>query len=101
MKCPRCWTQKAYLRKVPGWRGILLACLLLQPMKCLHCRHKFVTSWFFTLGKQVRPPKLRIAPISRQTGPSYAAQHHAAARFTHPQGPLAQAESHPERADAA
>jgi hypothetical protein len=78
MKCPICWTNKAYVREIRGWKGLVMACLLLRPMKCHHCHHKYVTSWLLTLGKQTVPPKLRIAPISRNAGPSYAAQHLAA-----------------------
>ena len=54
--------------------------LLLRPMKCHHCYHKFVVSWFCTLGQQVRAPELTIAPIMRNAGPSYAALHQAAQR---------------------
>jgi len=78
MKCPRCWTEKAYLRRVSGWKGTLLACLLLRPMKCLHCYHQFVVPWVFTLGKQVTAPPPRIAPSKRAAGLSYAAQQCAA-----------------------
>ena len=75
MKCPRCWTDKGYVRRVSGWKQFALACLLLRPMKCHHCCHKFVVPWLLTLGKRVTPPKPRIAPISRQSGPSLAAQY--------------------------
>jgi hypothetical protein len=66
MKCPRCWAHKAYARHVGGWKGVLMDCLLLQPMKCHHCYHKFIVPWFFTFGKEVRPPQSR----SRRTAPS-------------------------------
>lgn len=56
MKCPVCWAEKAYSRKVPGWKGWALACLLLEPMKCHHCYHKFVVPWFATWGKPIQPP---------------------------------------------
>ncbi len=57
-----------------------LACLLLVPLKCHHCYHRFTVLWFMTWGKQITPPILRIAPVTREAGPSYAAQHHAAQR---------------------
>jgi len=74
MKCPKCWTEKAYLRQVVGWQKVALNCLLLRPMKCRHCYHKFVVSWFATLGQQIHAPELKIAPITRSKGLSYAAE---------------------------
>ncbi len=74
MKCPRCWTEKAYLRRVSGWRRALLACLLLRPMKCQHYYFQFVVPWLCTLGKQVIAPVPRAAPSKRAMGLSYAAQ---------------------------
>ena len=59
MKCPRCWAEKAYVRKVGGLKGFLLDCLLLVPLKCHHCYHKFTVSWFATIGRRIHPPKLR------------------------------------------
>lgn len=80
MKCPRCWTEKAYLRRVSPWKRLLLACVLLVPMKCQHCYHRFTVWWFLTIGKPLRPPILRIAPMTRGARPSYAARHYAAMR---------------------
>jgi len=80
MKCPRCWADKAYLRPVSPARRLLLSFALLVPMKRQHCYHKFTIPWFLTLGKQIEPPVLRIAPVSREAGPSYAARHYAATR---------------------
>ncbi|MGQ9574451.1 MAG: hypothetical protein ACUVUC_03970 [Thermoguttaceae bacterium] len=71
MKCPRCWTQKAYVRRIAGWKGVVLACLLLRPMRCHHCYHKFVVPWFMTWGRQVSPPRLRIAPASHPARPPH------------------------------
>ena len=65
MKCPRCWAEKAYLRKVGGLQGFLIDCALLVPMKCHHCYHKFLVSWFSTIGKRIQPPKPRKAPTRR------------------------------------
>ena len=42
-----------------------MACLLLRPMKCHHCYHRFTVSWFLTIGKRVRAPTLRIAATNR------------------------------------
>ena len=77
MKCPLCWSDKAYLRKISGWRGLLLDCLLMQPMKCHHCYHRFVVFWFKTIGKRVKPP-LRSSRCGRQAGLSPAAPRAAA-----------------------
>jgi len=100
MKCPRCWTEKAYVRAVSPTRRLLLSLALLVPMKCQHCYHKFTVLWFLTIGKQIEPPELRIAPVSREAGPSYAAQHYAATRNRRPaSGPVKR--ERPRRADAA
>ena len=80
MKCPRCWTEKAYVRPVGTLKGALLSCLLLFPMKCRHCYHKFTVHWLSTIGKQIHAPVLRIAPITRDAGPTLAARHYAATR---------------------
>jgi hypothetical protein len=79
---------------------LLLSFALLVPMKCQHCYHKFTISWFLTIGKQIEPPVLRIAPVSREAGPSYAARHYAATRNGQPAGtPVSQERK--RRADAA
>ena len=68
MKCPACWTEKAYVREVEGWKGVLLAWLLLRPMQCHHCYHKFTVHWISTLGKQiVRTPMKTASPVSEAT----------------------------------
>ena len=46
MKCRACWSDKAYLREVKGWRGVALNWLGIVPLKCHHCYHK---SWAFFL----------------------------------------------------
>ena len=84
MKCPRCWANKAYLYPVPGWKKVLLACLLVRPLKCRHCYHKFWVPLLFTIGKQVTPPRLRARAVRPATGASYAARHYAATRENRP-----------------
>jgi hypothetical protein len=54
--------------------------VLLVPMKCQHCYHKFSVSWFSTIGKPIHAPMLRIAPMTRGARPSHAARHYAATR---------------------
>ncbi len=78
MKCPRCWSNKAYLRRIPGFKGRLLDCLLIRPMKCHHCYHRFAVSWFVTIGKKVTP-SARASSCGRPTRLSHAARHVAAA----------------------
>jgi hypothetical protein len=62
MKCRSCWADKAYVRPVKGWKGLLLKCLWMVPLKCHHCYHKFSVPWLLTLGKPLTPPALRVAP---------------------------------------
>lgn len=70
MKCPKCWAYEAYTHHARGgWKELLLSCLLLIPMKCQHCFHKFYAFWPFTLGQQMAPPTLRV---SKAAGPSLA-----------------------------
>ena len=56
MKCPACWAEKAFVRQVDGWKGAVLRCLLVVPMKCHHCYHDFYIPWIMTIGKQITPP---------------------------------------------
>ena len=69
MKCRACWSDKAYVRPVKGWKGIALKCLTLVPLKCHHCYHKFSVPWMLTLGKHVTPPPLRVAEGTEATEP--------------------------------
>jgi hypothetical protein len=55
MKCPACWAETAYERSVTSWRERALICLLLVPMKCHHCFHKFAVARLLTIGKQLTP----------------------------------------------
>jgi hypothetical protein len=79
MKCPVCWADKAYVRRESGWKDWILRCLLIVPMQCRHCFHRFWLPWFLTWGKEITPP-LRIAPVTRVTGTSQAAEYYAARR---------------------
>ena len=73
MKCPSCWAEKAYLRKVEGFSGLVTTVLLIRPLKCRHCYHKFSVLWFLTLGKELQPPELvRVAPGTAVARPSLA-----------------------------
>ncbi|KKK82337.1 hypothetical protein LCGC14_2804420, partial [marine sediment metagenome] len=56
MKCPACWTEKAYRRQVKGRKGTILRCLLIVPMRCRHCYHEFCVPWILTIGKKTTPP---------------------------------------------
>ena len=80
MKCPACWTEKAYVREVEGWKGVLLAWLLLRPMQCHHCYHEFTVFWLSTLGKQIRRIKEKTSSPATAAGPACAAQDGGAAR---------------------
>ncbi|MBN2218409.1 MAG: hypothetical protein JW719_13625 [Pirellulales bacterium] len=76
MKCPVCWSEKAYRRKARDWRDAIALCLLLVPFKCHHCFHKFYISWFRTLGQVVHPPK-PTKQDRRPAGISEARKYHA------------------------
>jgi hypothetical protein len=74
MKCPRCWADKAYVRRVDGWKGALLGFLFVVPMRCHHCYHKFHVPWLLTIGRTILPPPLKTVPV-RSARPSIAATH--------------------------
>ena len=78
MKCPRCWAPKAYVRQVTPGKRLLLSCLLLVPLKCRHCYHKFVVLWFSTIGHDTRhPTRWRLDPSHRAVRPTRAEPRHA------------------------
>jgi len=64
MKCPVCWADKAYVHPVNGWKALLYHVLMIVPLKCHHCYHKFSVSWFATIGKTVHPPKVSKSQAS-------------------------------------
>lgn len=100
MKCPRCWSDKAYVQKATGWRRLIYPCLLLVPLRCHHCYEEFVVSWFQTLGKQVTPPRLRMVGSGMPARPSYAARHFADQQLG-PGSPVATSSHEPPQAKAA
>ena len=59
MKCPKCWEHTSQVRAVHPLSGLLYKCLLIVPMRCLHCCHKFHVSMFHSPD----PPRAR-----RETG---------------------------------
>jgi hypothetical protein len=93
MKCPHCWSEKAFLQPVEGWRKNLLSMLLFVPLKCHHCYHTFTVTWFSTLGQTVEPPPPPpAAPPALSQKPSRAAmfwaeQHESAGSQRAPTGP--------------
>ena len=101
MKCPVCWSPKAYARRVEGLRGILLSCLLIVPMKCHHCFHRFCVFRLFTLGQSIKAPSTRIAPLSRFAGPSHAAKQYAASQARAKEAESKSLDTPPDRAKAA
>lgn len=70
MKCPVCWAEKAYVHSVGGWKALLYHVLLLVPLKCHHCYHKFVVSRFATIGKTIHPPKPHRCQAPKRRSPS-------------------------------
>jgi hypothetical protein len=102
MKCPRCWADKAYLRRVEGWRGLLVRLLLVRPMRCHHCYHKFCVPWPLTLGQRVDPPEMRIVPFPRSARRKSARQPEARGERAPRRGDdNSRRPSNPGRADAA
>ena len=67
MKCRACWADKAYIREVAGWRGVVCSWLGLVPLKCHHCYHKFSLPWFMTIGKRLTPPAMKLGPVPVST----------------------------------
>jgi hypothetical protein len=60
MKCRACWTDKAYVREISGWRAVVYSWLGMVPLKCHHCYHKFTVPWFLTIGKRLTPPAFKV-----------------------------------------
>ncbi len=78
MKCPHCWSEKAFVLPPENWKRNLLSWLLFVPLKCHHCYHTFTVSWFSTLGQQLDPPEQpRINPEMLSQKPSRAAMYWA------------------------
>ena len=69
MKCPACWTEKAYLRQTKGWKAAVLKAAMLLPMKCQHCYHSFYAFRLLAIGQRLHPPKLRISSVSVDSAP--------------------------------
>ena len=74
MKCPVCWSEKAYRRDAQSWTDALMECFLFVPFKCHHCFHKFYRHRFLTIGKEVRPPA-PPKPVRRPSGMTQAQKH--------------------------
>jgi hypothetical protein len=71
MRCPCCWSNKAYVRQVTPGKRLLLSCLLLVPLRCQDCYHKFVVLWFSTIGQHTRQPThSRLDPRHRAVRPT-------------------------------
>ncbi len=62
MKCPKCWEHTTQVRAVHPFSGLLFKCLLVVPMRCLHCCHKFHVSLFHSPS----PPQVRSQPGIRR-----------------------------------
>ena len=87
MKCRACWSDKAYVRPVGGWRGALMSWVGIVPLKCHHCYHRFSLPFLFTIGKQLNPPLrkgaspalapvlLEFQPAETETATSAASSH--------------------------
>lgn len=41
MRCRACWSDRAIVSPLSGWRGLLASCLLVAPIQCRHCFHRF------------------------------------------------------------
>ena len=83
MKCPACWSEKAYLRDAEGWKARLLSiCGVAAPMRCHHCYHRFWVPWILAWGKQVRPRKKKM-PTETPPRLSYAAKYLAEQQDPH------------------
>lgn len=57
MRCPRCQTEKAYLRDLPTWAVFLSAMCFVLPMRCHHCFHRFLTPLFRAIGNEIAAPE--------------------------------------------
>ena len=55
MKCPSCWSDKAYRRKSKR-SSLWMAALGIVTLRCQHCYHEFSRPIFMTIGQQVDAP---------------------------------------------
>jgi hypothetical protein len=77
MRCPHCWSTKAYVRSVTFAKRLLLGCFLLVPMRCRHCYHTFVVPWFSTMRQDVRrPARSRTDPKHHAVRPARTEPRH-------------------------
>jgi hypothetical protein len=67
-----------YLREVSGWKKCVLSLLLIRPLKCHHCYHKFHLPWLLTLGERLTPPPSKRTAVVPPASHSYAARYAAA-----------------------
>ena len=72
MKCPACWAEKAYVRRSKGWLDWALRVLLILPMRCHHCYHRFYTFRLLAWGQRIEPPPPR--PVQRPNADTQAQQ---------------------------
>ena len=56
MKCPSCWSEKAYRRKSKQLSSRTMAALGIVALQCRHCYHEFSRPIFMTIGQQVDAP---------------------------------------------
>ena len=56
MKCPSCWSEKAYRHKSKRSSSLAMATLGIVALRCQHCYHEFSRPFFMTIGQQIEAP---------------------------------------------
>lgn len=56
MKCPSCWSEKAYRRETKPPASRTMAALGFVALRCQHCFHEFSRPFFMTIGQKIDAP---------------------------------------------
>lgn len=59
MKCPVCWSEKAYQRRTLELKDQVLSMFFMVPMRCHHCFHRFYISRLRAISEDIAAPERR------------------------------------------
>lgn len=69
MKCPNCWSPKLKAGEVGFVHKFLAACLLMVPLKCRHCFHRFHSPLLTYLWKGIEQKPARNSRSQESDSP--------------------------------